>query len=327
MIGKDKRGDTLNRSTNDNGTSPNVITYIVLAGFGGFLLGAIVFMALLQEGGMLNPAPIPTATMAYTPTATETPTDAPTSTATPTATPTDTPTATMTFTLTPTPTYTPTDTATFTSTPTITPIPPRIILSGIQTLGQLVTVRQELAFVDIEVSDPAPLGCRYTAQHVAKGVIEAGVDLSAIDEDSIQRNSSGNLQKVKVPSPAISSCRIEHFRQYDRRGGGTASCFGNNWDAMSDIGRHLAMDQFVAEALGRVAQDGENEAKEDNILEKAEKQAALVLRSFISDLTGSRVEIEFEDPTAEPVIPASCQVDRPANWERRDDGNGWRRSS
>jgi len=59
---KEKRGDSLSTATSGSGTPRYVITYIVLAAFGGFLLGAIVFMALLQEGGLLNPPPTPTAT-------------------------------------------------------------------------------------------------------------------------------------------------------------------------------------------------------------------------------------------------------------------------
>ena len=272
-----------------------------------------------------TPTSTPTSTATATPTMTSTPTDTPTSTPTftplpthtpyptytplPTATPTDTPTSTPTN----TPTATPTDTPT--STATITPIPPRIILSGIQTLGKLITIEKEIALVDIEVRDPAPLGCAYTAQHLARGVIEVGIDLTAFDEDSIHRNFVGLPVKITAPSPAISSCRIEYFRQYDKQGGGTASCFANNWDAMSDIGRHLAMKEFL------------KEAQTEEIVERAQNQAALVLRGFISDLTGSRVEIEFEAAPEEPVIPQSCQIDPPADWERRDDSNGWRRKS
>ena len=261
--------------------------------------------------------PLPSATPTDTPTTTPTDTPTATPTDTPTTTPTDTPTATPTDTPTTTPTDTPTATPTNTptSTATITPIPPRIILSGIQTLGKLITIEKEIAIVDIQVRDPAPLGCAYTAQHLARGVIEVGIDLTAFDEDSIHRNFVGLPVKITAPSPVISSCRIEFFRQYDKQGGGTASCFANNWDAMSDIGRHLAMKEFLVEA------------QTEEIMERAQNQAALVLRSFISDLIGSRVEIEFEDAPEEPIIPQSCEIDPPANWEIRDDQSGWRRSS
>lgn len=197
--------------------------------------------------------------------------------------------------------------------PTRTPVPLGALLSSILELGQLITIRQEFAAVDLEVRDPAPLGCTYTAQHVAKGVVEAGIDLTAIDEASIQRNFFGYPEKVNVPSPAISSCRIEYFRQYDKQGGGTAKCFGNNWDAMSEIGRHLAMELFVREALER------------DILEITKEQVSLVLDSSIRDLIGGQVQIVFEDPLEHPIIPQSCKIKPPVNWKPREDGS-WRRT-
>lgn len=197
--------------------------------------------------------------------------------------------------------------------PTRTPVPYGALLSNILEIGHLITIRQEFAAVDLEVRDPAPLGCTYTAQHVAKGVVEAGIDLTAIDEDNIQRNLFRYPVKVNVPSPAISSCRIEYFRQYDKKGGGTAKCFGNNWDAMSEIGRHLAMELFVSEALER------------DILEITEEQVSLVLGSSIRNLIGGQVQIVFEDRLEDPIIPQSCKIKPPANWEPREDGS-WRRT-
>ena len=197
--------------------------------------------------------------------------------------------------------------------PTPTSIPPGAILSSIQASGQLITVRHELALVDLEVRDPAPLGCTYTAQHVAKGVIEAGIDLTAIGEDSILYDFFGYPEKVTAPAPAISSCRIEYFRQYDRHGGGTAKCFGNNWDAMSDIGRHLAMEQFVQEALER------------GILGQAQQKAEIVLASRIRYMIGGQVEIMFKEAPEQAIIPSSCKIKPPPNWERHDDGS-WKRT-
>lgn len=263
--------------------------------------------------------PFPTATPSSTLTDTPTPTVTDTATATPTATLTNTPTATAT--ITPTLTNTPTSTATLTptptdtATPTVTPISPRTIMSGIRSLGRLITVEQQFAIVDIVVRDPAPLGCAYTAQHIAKGVIEAGIDLFAMDEGNVQRNLFGYPEKVIAPYPAISSCRIEYFSQYNRRGGGTASCFANNWDAMSDIGRHLAMEQLV------------KEASDSDILERAEWQTTLVLNNFLSELIGRRIEIEYQDAPAEMIIPPSCRVDPPANWVPHDQNKvNWKRT-
>ena len=289
-----------------------------------------------------TPYPTYTSLPTNTPTLTHTPTKTPTDT--PTATPTDTPTVTPTFTppptYTPYPTYTPfptatatststdtptvtptntatatsTATATPTATPTNTPIPPRSIVTGIQTLGELITVRTELAHVDLMVHYPASIACAYSANHVARGVIEAGIDLTAIDEDSIQHHFFSNAYTVTAPRPMITSCRIEYFRQYDKRGGGGMICFANDWQDMSDIGRHLAMNHFVQAAL------------EGGVLAKAEQQASIVLRNFIGDVTNSRVDIEFEEAAEEPMIPDSCQLEPPLDWEKDPSGAWIRRN-
>ena len=200
-----------------------------------------------------------------------------------------------------------------TALPTSTPISPRTILSGIQDLDELITIRIDVALIELEVRDPAPLGCTYSAQHVARGVVEAGIDLAAIDEASIEKNMLGYPTKVTLPAPELSSCRIEYFRQYDRQGGGNAKCFGNNWEAMSEIGRHLAMEQILRHARDR------------DILAKSGRQAVNVVGGFISNLTGGNVQIESEEPSQKPVIPPSCHIDPPDDWALREDGEGWRR--
>ncbi|MDE2820869.1 MAG: DUF4230 domain-containing protein [Chloroflexota bacterium] len=275
--------------------------------------------------------PYPTATPTDTATATDTPTNTPTSTATPSSTATFTPYPTYTAppsqtplpthtdlpTYTPYPTVTPTDTATHTptSTATITPLPPRTILSNIRAQAKLITMQMELAIVELTVRNPASRACAYSAKHVAEGVIEAGIDLTAIDEDDIEhkRTLFDSFYEVSAPAPAISSCRIEFFRQYEKQGGGTAVCFHNNWSAMSDIGRHLAMDALVQDALER------------GILEQAWQQAEIALGDFARKLTGGNVDIKFEKALNEPLIPDSCRLDVPNGWIQDYEG-GWKRS-
>ena len=295
------------------------------------ILGAV----LLQEGGRPlwdNPTetPLPTATSTAYPTFTALPplptyTALPTYTQPPTATSSNTPTDAPTFTPFPTytalPSHTPlpthTDMPTYTpfptATPTMTPISPRTILSGIRAQAKLITFQMELAVVEMKVINPASRACAYSAKHVAEGVIEAGINLSAIDENSIDYRLFGNSYTLRMPAPVLSSCRIEFFRQYDKRGGGTAVCFHNNWSAMSDIGRHLSMDALVQEALER------------RILEKAQQQATYVLGDLVRELTGRSVHVKFEKMPEVPLIPSSCQLSPPADWDKDDEG-GWKHS-
>lgn len=267
--------------------------------------------------GLPTYTPLPTATPTHTATATATSTNSPTSTATPSNTTTFTPYPTYTAlpSHTPLPTHTawPTYTPFPTATPTLTPIPPRTILSGIRAQANLITMQMELALVNMEVRNPASRACAYSAKHVAKGVIEAGIDLSAIDENSVDYHILGNSYTLRAPAPVLSSCRIEHFGQYEQRGGGTAICFHNNWSEMSDIGRHLSMKALVQDALER------------GILQKAQRQASYVLEDLVRELTGRSVHIEFAEMPEEPLIPHSCQLSPPDGWEQDYEG-GWKRS-
>lgn len=188
----------------------------------------------------------------------------------------------------------------------------RTIVNSIQPLGQLVTLSVEVAHANVNVKASTSL-CGYKANHVSQSVIEAGIDISDIDEDSIHYDEEEDSFTVKAPTPAITSCRNEYFDQYAKSGGGTATCFDDFWDDMSIIGRRISMDRFVQDAL------------ESGILQRAENQATIVLGNFISAVTGSKVHIEYDEVPEEPFIPMSCRLDLPPGWEKDSEG-GWKRS-
>jgi len=170
-----------------------------------------------------------------------------------------------------------------------------------------------MAEIRIEVIYRGHLNCEYSAKHAAVGVIEAGVDLEAIDEDSIMHDDSNDTYTIVVPAPAISSCRIEEIDQYIQEGGGTATCFANEWMDMEEIARHLAMKRFTQEVL------------EDETLDRAGKQAEFFLGNLIRELTSSRVHVVFAKAPDEPIIPESCQPKLPLGW-RQDDEGRWIRT-
>lgn len=188
----------------------------------------------------------------------------------------------------------------------------RTIVNSIQPLGQLVTLSVEVAHANVNVKASTSL-CGYEANHVSQSVIEAGIDISDIDEDSIHYDEEEDSFTVKAPTPAITSCRNEYFDQYAKSGGGTATCFDDFWDDMSIIGRRISMDRFVQDAL------------ESGILQRAENQATIVLGNFISAVTGSKVHIEYDEVPEEPFVPMSCHLDLPPGWEKDSEG-GWKRS-
>ena len=140
-----------------------------------------------------------------------------------------------------------------------------------------------MAQIGLAVRYPGNIACEYSATHASVGVIEAGINLEAINEDSISYDFFSDTYTIIVPAPAIASCRIEEFDQYIQQGGGTATCFANEWMDMEDIARHLSMKRFVREAL------------DDDILERAGDQATFVLGNLIRELTGRRVHVKYAE--------------------------------
>ena len=185
----------------------------------------------------------------------------------------------------------------------------RSIVNSIQPLGQLVTMSIEVAHANVNVKASTSI-CGYEANYVSQSVIEAGIDISEIGDNSIEYDEDNDSYTVRAPAPAITSCRNEYFDEYAKRGGGTPTCFDDFWDDMSIIGRALSMDRFVEDAL------------EGGILKRAENQATIVLGNFVSAVTGSLVHIEYTGYPEKPVIPPSCSLELPPGWEETDDG-GW----
>lgn len=271
-----------------------------------------------------SPTATPTATATYTPsptaTFTSTPTNTPTST--PTSTPTNTPTVTPTFTPLPTytpyptntppPTYTPYPTYTPppTATPTNTSLPPEIVHRNFKELGILVTASEE-AGQEVEVSVNAGIAnlCGHGANHFSYGVIEAGIDFSAIDESDIEPPALGILggYTIQLPPPQITGCRIEYIKQYD----GSFTLCGANWDTVRRLAQHEAMENFIA-------------AAKDGILPRAKKEAGYVVENFVRGLTNRPVRVEFTAQEGELELPQSCESSIPAGWVKGEKG-AWKR--
>lgn len=74
------------------------------------------------------------------------------------------------------------------------------------------------------------------------------------------------------------------------------------------------MNRFVEDAL------------EGGILKRAENQATIVLGNFISAVTGSQVQIDYDKAPEDPIIPSSCILDLPSGW-KKDNNGGWTRGS
>lgn len=190
-------------------------------------------------------------------------------------------------------------------------IPSRTIVTSLQPLGQLVSISVEVAKADIGVS--VYTGginlCGHSANHVAQGVIEAGVDITRIEEDSISYNEATDTYTLTLPPPNITSCRIEYIRQYERSGG-TVVC-GADWDAVRLLAQHQALSSFSADTI------------EGGILSRAERETTMLMQSFVKALTGSEVRVVYSNRDAEVTLPPSCQPQLPSGWTFDEAQNSW----
>ena len=289
-----------------------------------FLIIALVFIVIY----FLSDANTPSATITVPPTYTQLPTytplasntPAPTYTQLPTYTPLPTNTALPTYTQvssnTPRPTETPTVTPSLTPTatrtptptnsPTPTPIPPRIIIEHIQPKGQLVVVSVELARADIHIGVEDGR-CSHGADFVAQGVIEAGIDFEALDEDDVTYDWATDSITLHLPAPGITSCRIEYIRQYDN----SRTLCNVDWDEVRILAHHEAIHSFVDRVL------------EEGLLERAEDQAEVIMGSFVSSFTGKPVNVDFEAVKSKLELPSSCEPDTPNAYSFDDENNEW----
>jgi len=185
------------------------------------------------------------------------------------------------------------------------------IVTGIQPLGQLVSVSSQLAVADIEVnvSQGALNACAFGANHVVQGAVEAGIDLTQLTEENIRYDSERDMYVITIPPPQLTSCRVDYIRQYER----SFTTCNVDWDEARLIAQYLTLIQFRDTAV------------EGGILRRAESETRLVLGNFIRLVTGSEVEIVFTDSslsTDEPdsLYPPSCSPDMPAEWSITPNG-------
>lgn len=188
--------------------------------------------------------------------------------------------------------------------------PSRTIVQGIQPLGQLVSVSAQLAKADVRVGirQGSLNECGFSANHVGQGTIEAGIDLTGVTESDLRFDEANNRYILTVPSPQITSCRIDYIRQYDRS---TTIC-AVDWDEARLLAQYITLTEFRDDAI------------ESGILRRAEQETRIVLGNFVELVTGRPVEIIFR-PATESTIPASCSPNPPAGWSLNPQSNQWQR--
>lgn len=184
----------------------------------------------------------------------------------------------------------------------------RTIVNSVRGLGQLVTVRVELAKSDVRVSiHEGVLNTGfYSANHVAVGIIEAGVDISGFGKGNLRIESDKVV--LTLPAPIVTSCNIDHIDQYEH----SFSLLQKDWDTVRQLAEFDAIMAFRQDAL-----DG-------GILERAKDEITFRLGNFVSELTGAEAQVEFADATDPPGYGDTCYPDPPSGWSQDADGS-WKR--
>jgi hypothetical protein len=185
------------------------------------------------------------------------------------------------------------------------------LITGIQPLGQLTSVRTQLAKANIGVNMEfgAANICKVYTKYVAQANVEAGIDLTKLTEASVQYDKENNTYTVLLPAPQLTGCYLDPMQTQEYNRLGETPVCTINADEARRLASYTALTEF------------RNDALESGILDRAKREADLVLTNFIGVVTGSQVKIEFEENTM--PFPQSCQPEPPDGWILNTEQNFW----
>ncbi|KXK53172.1 MAG: hypothetical protein UZ13_00904 [Chloroflexi bacterium OLB13] len=187
------------------------------------------------------------------------------------------------------------------------------IFQGIRSLGQLVTVKVEVAKAGIDVVTHYGIAnvCRVGASHVAQGTIEAGIDLGAVTAEDIVFDEASSTYTIRLPAARLTGCYLDPIATQQYRSFGTSPVCWIDSDEMRRLASYVAINEFRDDAL------------EGGILLDAQRQADVVITSFVRALTSKEVKIEFQ--TGQNELPVSCQPEPPGLWYFEESSGLWRK--
>ncbi len=183
------------------------------------------------------------------------------------------------------------------------------IINSVQPLGQLVSISAQLAKAEIGVSIAQGTlnSCNFSATHVAQGTIEAGVDLTRVSDEAIEYDPSTDTYTIALPSPQLTSCRIDFIRQYNR----SFTACSVDWDEARVLANYIALNDFRDDAI------------EGGILNRAQQEVRVIVTNFVQALTGDNVEVVFPEELQDIPYPSSCMPEVPAGWTQNEQTGEW----
>jgi len=191
------------------------------------------------------------------------------------------------------------------------------IVRDVRSLGVLTSLRFQMAKAEVSANVRYGVGgiCNISAKHVMQAFIEAGVDLSAVEEGDVVFDSQNDLYRITLPAPQLTNCSIDPIatQQYQVTGALPVVCPVDT-DELRRLASYKAIYEFRDEAI------------EGGILEQAQRQSALILGTFVRSVTGKETVIEFE-PSTETIFPRSCAPAPPPLWVYDPETNMFSRDS
>lgn len=156
-----------------------------------------------------------------------------------------------------------------------------VVVEGIQRLDQLATVRFSESTIVTKESGGEGIRRLLTGEQLilaAQGEVEAGVDLSAVDKNDVSVN--GQSVSINLPEPQIVSVSLDEkeTRIYDRD--------------MGLMPRITPSDDLAEEARDDAEERIEQAARENDILDYADRNAEDSIRAFLLALDFEEVRFE-----------------------------------
>lgn len=171
------------------------------------------------------------------------------------------------------------------------------IVDRITELREITTVRFNYAnIVTSSVEMPRILNALYGEEQVmvAVGHIEAGIDMSQIDAESLVFDEETNVLQVNIPGPMIQSCFLNENESYVVSR--TSGIFAASSPQLDVESRRFALEQARIRAV------------EDDILGVAQEEAEVALTEFITPFVDASitVNINVDAPDPNAPLPDTC---------------------
>lgn len=175
------------------------------------------------------------------------------------------------------------------------------IISSLRGIGRLVTVTSDPHKREVHIG--VKQGFRgltsYGANHIAEGIIEAGIDFTRIRSNGLRCEDTCTLT---VPHPTITNCTITRLRQTEQ----SFAIGSRDWELLEELGRYEAIQLFI------------DDVKELDILDKAKEETEIILGEFVSGIIGKLVDVQFESEPNTLVTGDTCKPDQPFGWTKVD---------